>query len=89
MLSLIMLYSVYTISLFFLSKRMKLYLVKSSRQSLTNFLSPRDVSWKEPERSINSLPARLSARLSEDFGTAYYRTRASEQCTHELQVLLS
>ena len=76
-------------SLFFLRKRTNLYLEKSSTQSMAYLMPARDVSWKGPERSTKSLPARLSSRQSVDFGTAYRRTRASEQCTHGLQVPLS
>lgn len=68
------------------TKRIILKGVQSSTYYIAHLLLESDASWNGPERSKESLPARLLDWLCVTFSTAYRRTLVSEHCTHRIHV---
>lgn len=60
-----------------------------STHNTVYLLPERDVAWMGPVMSMNSLPARLLARLSVTFGTAYRRILVSEHSAHGTHLLIT
>ena len=69
-------------SLFLAMNATILYRERSPTHNIANRLPAKLSTWNGPARSMNILPARLSARVSVDLGTACLMTRASEHFSH-------